>query len=163
MRFAPIKDESPEKLNRNRDYVPPAPSRDIDYLQDARWTKRFTRNIEIIKGASHGAISPTPSLALRAIGENYEEFIANLYMPEELLRNRDKHEARIYDYNPDRKPGTGDIERFREFILRILSQKGEVFFEFHDAVSPCLKETVRLAFMTVKNEEVREWLEWYLK
>jgi hypothetical protein len=111
MRFAPIKDDSPEKRNRSRDYVPPKPSRDIDYLNDAQWTKRFTRNIEIIKGAAHGAISPTPSLALRAIGETYEEFITNLYMPEELLRNRDKYEARIYPNKPDRKPGTGDIEK----------------------------------------------------
>jgi len=102
MRFAPIKDDSPEKLSRSRDYIHPKPSRDIDYLNEAQWTKRFTRNIEIIKGASHGAISPTPSLALRAIGETYEEFITNMYMPEELLRNRDKYEARIYPNKPDR-------------------------------------------------------------
>lgn len=162
MRFAPIKDSSPGKLNHNRDYVPPPPPRDIDYLQDARWTKRFTRNIEIIKGASHGAISPTPSLALRAIGESYEEFITNMYMPEELLRNRDKHEARIYENKPDRKPGTGKVEAFREFILQLLSKQDEAFFEFHDAVSPCSKEAIKLALRTVKNEEVREWLKLYL-
>jgi len=163
MRFAPIKDDSPEHLNRSRDYVPPKPDKDIDYLQDARWTKRFTRNIEIIKGASHGAISPTPTLALRAIGETYEEFITNLYMPEELLRYRDKYEARIYPNNPDRKPGTGDVEAFREFILRLLSNQDEAFFEFHDAVSPCSKEAVKQAFKAFKNEEVKKWLEWYLK
>lgn len=163
MRFAPIKDDSPERLNRSRDYVPPPPPRDIDYLNDARWTKRFTRNIEIIKGASHGAISPTPSLALRAIGENYEEFIANMYMPEELLRNRDRHEKRIYDNNPNREPGTGKVEEFREFILRLLRNRDEAFFEFHDAVSPCSKEAVKQAFKTVTNEEVKQWLEWYLK
>lgn len=163
MRFAPIKDDSPEHLNRSRDYVPPKPDRNIDYLQDARWTKRFTRNIEIIKGASHGAISPTPTLAQRAIGESYEEFLSNLYMPEELLRYRDKYEARIYANNPDRKPGTGDVEAFREFVLRLLSHQDEVFFEFHDAVSPCSKEAVKQAFKTAKNEEVKKWLEWYLK
>jgi hypothetical protein len=155
------KDTSKQHLNRTRDYVPPAPSRDIDYLNDARWTKRFTRNIEIIKGASHGAISPTPSLARRAIGKDYEEFITNLYMPEELLRNRDRHEARIYDNKPDRTPGTGKVERFREFILRLLSKQDEAFFEFHNAVSPCSKEAIRKAFKTVKNEEVKEWLELY--
>jgi hypothetical protein len=163
MRFAPIKDDSQEKRNRSRDYVPPKPSRDIDYLNDAQWTKRFTRNIEIIKGAAHGAISPTPSLALRAIGETYEEFITNLYMPEELLRNRDKYEARIYPNKPDRKPGTGDIEKFREFIMRLLSKQDKAFFEFHEAVSPCTKEATRKAFKTCSNKEVREWLMWYLK
>jgi len=164
MRFAPIKDDSPEKLNRSRDYVSPRPVEEIDYLQDARWNKRFTRNIEIIKGAAHGAISPTPTLALRAIGETYEEFITNLYMPEELLRNRDKYEARIYPNRPDRTPGTGDIERFREFILRLLGKQDKTFFEFHDAVSPCSKEAIRQAIKTCNNEEVREWLtSWYLK
>lgn len=161
MRFAPIKDDSPEKLNRSRDYVPPAPDRDIDYLQDARWTKRFTRNIEIIKGASHGAISPTPTLALRAIGKNYEEFIANLYMPEELLRNRDKHERTRYANKPDREPGTGLVEDFREFILRLLNARDEAFFEFHEAVSPCSKDAIRQAFKTCKNTEVKKWLEKY--
>lgn len=163
MRFAPIKDDSPQKLNRHRDYVPQKPSRDIDYLNDAQWTKRFTRSIEIIKGASHGAISPTPSLALRAFGETYEEYLANLYMPEELLRNRDKYEARIYPHKLDRVPGTGDVERFREFILRLLKIQDDVFFEFHDAVSPCSKEAVKKAFKTVRNPEVIEWLSWYLK
>lgn len=163
MRFAPIKDDSPERLNRSRDYVPPKPSKDIDYLNNAQWTKRFTRNIEIIKGAAHGAISPTPTLALRAIGETYEEFIANLYMPEELLRNRDKYEARIYPNKPDRKPGTGDVESFREFALRLLSKQDEVFFEFHEAVTPCSKEAIKQALKTCNSTEVGEWLTWYLK
>lgn len=161
MRFAPIKDDSPEHLNRTRDYVPPKPGRDIDYLQDARWTKRFTRNIEIIKGASHGALSPTPSLALRAIGKDYEEFIANLYMPEELLRNRDKHERTRYANKPDREPGTGLVEDFREFILQLFAARDERFFEFHEAVSPCTKEAIKTALKTCKDEEVRKWLEMY--
>jgi hypothetical protein len=128
-----------------------------------KWTKRFTRNIEIIKGAAHGAISPTPSLSLRAIGETYKEFLANLYMPEELLRNRDKYEARIYPYKLDRKPGTGDVEKFREFVLRLLSIQDKAFFEFHDAVSPCTKEAIKYALKTYKNVEVKEWLAWYRK
>lgn len=161
MRFAPIKDDSPDKLNRSRDYVPSPPPRDIDYLNDARWTKRFTRNIEIIKGAAHGAISPTPSLALRAIGETYEEFITNLYMPEELLRNRDRYEARIYPHKPDREPGNGDIEEFRIFILNLLENKDKAFFEFHDAVTPCTKLAIKQAFKTCKNERVLKWLNRY--
>jgi hypothetical protein len=128
-----------------------------------KWTKRATRNIEIIKGAAHSAISPTPSLALRAIGETYEEFIANLYMPEELLRYRNKYEARIYANDQNRVPGTGHVEKFREFILQRLKKRDEAFFEFHEAVSPCLKEVVRQAVKICENEEVCEWLKWYLK
>ena len=163
MRFAPIKDNSPKHLNRKRDFTPLPPDAPYDYLCDARWTKRFTRNIEVIKGAAHGAISPTPSLASRAIGKNYEEFIANLYMPEELLRNRNKYEKTIYPYEPERPAGTGDVECFREFILRLLNKQDETFMEFHAAVAPGSKEAVKQALKTCKDNEVCKWLEWYLK
>ena len=163
MRFAPIRSDSLQKLNRARDHVPQKTSAEIDYLNNAQWTKRFTRNIEVIKGAAHGAISPTPSLALRAIGETYQEFIANLYMPEELLRHRNKYEERVYANDRNRTPGTGDVENFREFILQRLNKQDDAFFEFHGAVSPCTKEAVRQALKICKNEEVCEWLKWYLK
>ena len=149
-------------MNRKRDFSSSPPNEPYDHLRDALWTKRFTRNIEVIKGAAHGAISPTPSLASRAIGKDYEEFIANLYMPEELLRNRNKYEEMIYPYEPERPAGTGDVERFREFILRLLSKQGEAFMEFHAAVSPCSKGAVKQALKTYKDDEVRKWLEWYL-
>lgn len=163
MRFAPIRDNSPKHLNRKRDFSPSSPDQSYDYFHDARWTKRFTRNIEVIKGAAHGAISPTPSLAMRAIGKDYDEFIANLYMPEELLRNRNKYEAKIYPFEPERTSGTGDVERFREFILRLLNKQNEAFMEFHAAVSPGSKEAVKQALNTCKDSEVRKWLKWYLK
>jgi len=163
MRFAPIRDNSPRHLNRKRDFSPASPDGPYDYFHDARWTKRFTRNIEVIKGAAHGAISPTPSLASRAIGKDYEEFIANLYMPEELLRNRNKYEERIYPFEPERPSGTGDVERFREFILGLLNKQNEAFVEFHAAVAPGSKEAVKQALNTCKDNEVRKWLKWYLK
>jgi hypothetical protein len=163
MRFAPIKDDSPLKQNRKREYIAPAPAEKYDYLADARWTKRFTRNIEIIKGAAHGAITPKPSLAERAIGRDYDEYIANLYMPEEFLRNRNKHERYVYPEEPPRAPGDGLVEEFRAFILDLLSKQDDVFIEFHNAVSPCSKEAVKQALKILKHEELREWLEWYLK
>lgn len=100
---------------------------------------------------------------MRAIGKDYEEFIANLYMPEELLRNRNKYEEKIYPFEPERPSGTGDVERFREFILRLLNKQNGGFMEFHAAVSPGSKEAVKQALNTCKDNEVRKWLEWYLK
>lgn len=163
MRFAPIKDSSDRKRNRSRDYSPPPPEQPYDYLGGAVWVKRFTRNIEIMKGANHGAIPPKPSYALRALGRNYEEYIANLYMPEELLRNRNKYEAEVYPEEPPRSPGTGDIERFREFILRLLKKQDSVFREFHNAVAPCSKDVIKKVLPSCKDQEVKEWLQWYLK
>jgi len=163
MRFAPIRDNSPSRQNRSRDYSPPAPTEPYDHLEQAAWVKRFTRNIEIMKGANHGAIPPRPSYARRAIGETYEEFIANLYMPEELLRNRNKYEYKVYPEEPPRNPGTGDVENFRLFILRLLRTQGSSFSEFHAAVAPCSKQAVRIALPNCEDMEVREWLQWYLK
>lgn len=162
MRFAPIKSVPGKGENRKRDLAPKKPEGPIDYLQEAVWTKRFMRNIEIIKGAAHGAISPTASLAKRAIGETYEEFIANLYMPEELLRNRNKHEAKVYPDEPARPPGSGKVENFREFILALLARQDEEFFEFHEAVSENSKCHVRQALQLCKSEKVREWLTYYI-
>ena len=163
MRFAPIKDATTLKQNRSRDYSPEPPKTAYDYLNDAVWVKRFTRNIEIMKGANHGAIPPRASYARRAIGESYEEFLANLYMPEELLRNRNRYEEKLYPEEPPRPPGTGDVERFREFIMRLLKKQDAVFKEFHDAVAPCSKEAIKKALPQCTDAEVKEWLQWYLK
>jgi hypothetical protein len=116
-----------------------------------------------MKGANHGAFPPRPSYATRALGATYEEYIANLYMPEELLRNRNKYEKKVYNEEPDRPPGTGDVERFRKFILTLLKKQDAAFLEFHNAVAPCLKEVIKKALPTCNNNEVKEWLQWYLK
>lgn len=162
MRFAPIKATGNSDENRKRDITTPKPSNQIDYLHEAVWNKRFMRNIEIMKGVAHGAISPTATLARRAIGRNYEEFIANLYMPEELLRNRNKYEREVYDNDKNRSPGTGQVEDFREFILNLLKKQGREFHEFHDAVSECSKAQTRKAMELCTSKEVKEWLKYYL-
>ena len=83
-------------------------------------------------------------------------------MPEELLRNRNKYEERLYACDTKRKPGTGDVEDFRTFILNRLRAQDDAFFEFHDAVAPCTADSVRQALKTCNNEEVKKWLAWYL-
>lgn len=161
MRFAPIKSVNAGESNQIRDYIPESPKKKQNLIKSAKWTKRFTRNVEIMKGAAHGAISPTPELAWRTIGETYEEFIANLYMPEELLRNRNKHEKRVWRHEPKRPPGTGKVEKFRKFILRLLKSKTEEAIEFHNAVSPNTIKAIRDYLYKCKNKEVKEWLELY--
>jgi hypothetical protein len=166
MRFAPIKNATEKKQSRERDHKPSVqePSNEHhDYLGNAVWVKRFTRNIEVMKGANHGVIPPKSSYALRALGRNYNEFIANLYMPEELLRNRNKHEAEVYPEEPPREPGDGEVERFRTFMLQLLEKQGPAFKEFHDAVAPGSKEAIKKALLTCNDLEVKEWLtKWYL-
>jgi hypothetical protein len=162
MRFAPIKNSGSNE-NRERDLFNEDTLKERNWLKDAIWTKRFARNIEIMKGAAHGAISPTPSLALRTIGKTYEEFLCNLYMPEELLRNRNKHEKAVHIEEPKRRAGTGKIEEFKSFMTKLLGENDERFKQFHAAVSPNTFDAVRLALKDCPDRELRKWLLIYLR
>lgn len=159
MRYAPIISRYEDESSQNRDYV----IREKSEQATIAWTKRFTRNIEIMKGATAGAISPTPTLAWRTIGKNYKEFIANLYMPEELLRNRNKHERKVYKNEPKRPAGTGLVEEFRSFLWRLFQDNPDEAQRFHSAVGENSSAAVRKYLRECKNEEVRVWLNYYLK
>ena len=156
MRFAPIFPINDKNVNHKRDYVPPTPSKPYDFLNNACWTRRFIRNIEIMKGAAHGAISPTPSLAWRTIGKDFNIFLANLYMPEEFLRNRNKHEKKIYK-------GTGNVEKFRNFIWNNINNNSSEFWMFHQAVSQNSTYAIKKYISKCKNKDYLQWLQWYLK
>jgi hypothetical protein len=162
MRFAPINSKGNDHANRKRDAFCDDNCGDRNWMESAVWTRRFVRNIEIMKGAAHGAISPTPTLAWRTIGETYEEFLANLYMPEELLRNRNKHERRIHKHEPDRPSGTGLVEEFRKFVLKLLDKNDVRFRQFHNSVSDNSIEQIRKAMRECKDEEMLKWFRVYL-
>lgn len=161
MRYAPINAITSPEDPCHRDYMEPVIKK-VDWLNNPIWTRRFIRNIEIMKGAAHGAISSTPSFALRTIGANFQEFLANLYMPEELLRNRNKHERHVYIDEPKRKPGTGNVEKFRHFILRLLKKQNDDFLFFHNVVSSNLVTDIRQHIDRSPTKEIKQWLEWYL-
>ena len=162
MRYAPINGIDKDISNKKRDAHNDFTNRSRDWLSEPVWTRRFMRNIEIMKGAAYGAISPTPSLAKRAIGGTYEEFIANLYMPEELLRNRNKHEKRVYSDEPTRKPGSGKVEEFRTFVIGLLQKQNKRFWMFHNAVSPNYAEDIRQVMAQTDDAELNHWLAVYL-
>lgn len=163
MRFAPIDCTAGVHANRRRDLFLPAKSLGRNWLDDPVWTPRFVRNIEIMKGVAHGAISPTTTLAWRTIGSTFEEFLANLYMPEELLRNRNKHEKHVHKYEPKRAAGSGKVEQFRAFILDLLKKNDARFRQFHDAVCENSTAKIRHAEKECKDEEIKKWFQLYLK
>ena len=163
MRYAPIDEANEKEMNRKRDYVSPIATRSINWATNPVWTRRFIRNIEIMKGAANGAISPTPTLARRTIGDTFEEFLQNLYMPEELLRNRNKHEKKIYANGAFNMNGTGKIEEFRNFISALLERQDDRFVYFHEAVSDNTVKTVRKKIEECSDPQIRGWLAYYLK
>ena len=161
MRYAPIRDQG-EHENRSRDRIFPIPER-VDWAISPAWTRRFIRNIEIMKGVAHGAISPTPGLAWRTIGHTFEEFVSNLYMPEEFLRKRNKHEKRTYNFNDSQSEGTGLIEEFRRFLSNLLErQDSERFQFFHDAVTQNSIPAIHNALAKTKDKELIKWLNFYM-
>ena len=166
MRYAPIDStDSPTAISQEDGIG--IPKKTNDELEGSYngvlWTKRFVRSIEIMKGVAHGSISPTTSLARRTIGETYEQFLTNLYMPEELLRNRNAYEKKVYEHEPKRKPGTGDVEKFRSFISRLLSKKDRKFIKFHTVVSKNSKGEIRKCKDNFKDKTIKKWLDFYIK
>jgi len=105
----------------------------------------------------------TWQLAQRTIGATFTEFVTNLYMPEELLRNRNKHEKKIYEHEPKRASGSGKVEEFRSFLLKLFTQDAEEAERFHEAVSTNSSSAVRTYLNKCSNREVKEWLSYYLK
>lgn len=162
MRFAPIFDDPPHADSGKRDRFLPAPQ-NTDWRRAPAWTPKFVRAVEVMKGAANGAISPTPTLALRTIGESFDDFVANLYMPEELLRNRNKHEKKVYADEPKRRQGTGYVEGFRDFVLGLLEEQREDFHLFHEAVTDNRMASIRAGIDATSSKEIKRWLRWYLK
>ncbi len=163
MRYAPISDSCPGDDPNVRDRTNAADATSCDWLANPSWTKRFLRNIEIMKGAAQGAISSTPSLARRTIGHSFEEFLANLYMPEVLLRYRNQHEKRVYAKEPRRTAGTGDVEAFRKFILRLLDRRDDSFEFFHNSVASNSRAIVSDGLRRCRDKEMAAWFRLYLE
>jgi len=167
MRYAHIKStgnngserEDVPDTSKREDILDTAKCSIAEWFADPSWTKRFKRSIEIMKGAANGAISPTTSLAWRTIGETFEEFITNLYMPEELLRNRNKHEKRTYLASGKR--GSGLIEEFRQFLLSLVRNNDQRFYSFHNAVSTNSMKKIKEAINNCMDKELRRWLKYY--
>ena len=162
MRYAPINEDLGTHANRERNYFAQVDSKAVDWLHAPVWTPKFSRNLDVVKGVAHGSIPTVASLARRAIGRTFEEYITNLYMPEEMLRNRDKYERTVYPGEKPRVPGNGEIEEFRSFILGLLKQKSSLFYFFHDTVTSNRKQDIREAMKHTKNPELLRWFERYL-
>jgi len=161
MRYAPINDLLGSRSSRDieNEHDPLT----VNWRSSPVWTKRFVRNIEIMKGVAHGAISPTPGLAERTIGHTFEEFLENLYMPESLLRNRSSHEKRTYVFGSSSVPGSGKLEAFRDYIRSLLNEQNEDFYFFHNAVVQNSTRAINEALALCRHKEQKKWLQLYLR
>ena len=84
-------------------------------------------------------------------------------MPEELIRNRNKHEKTVSKDEPKRPPGTGKIEEFQKFIAKYIKKSTKEFWNFHKAISENRTKAIKQYQPMCKNKEISGWLKWYLR
>lgn len=77
MRYSPIKGEH----SKDRKYV------------GVYWSWKFIRAVQCILQATHGVVSPNPTFFYKAFGKDEAEFERLLYMPNDYIMFRLKHEA----------------------------------------------------------------------
>lgn len=66
---------------------------------DKNWNKKILRGIQCILLATRGLISPRKEFFEAAFGSNFEEFLNIVYMPEDYIIYRRKHESNgAYDW-----------------------------------------------------------------
>jgi hypothetical protein len=83
-------------------------------------------------------------------------------MPEELLRFRNKYEKRIYDSEPQRESGSGEIEDFHIFISKLFENNGTEFIKFHNVISRNSKEETKKFAENCEDKDMKRWLNFYL-
>jgi len=66
----------------------PIDAKDRTFIDQPGWNWYFLRSVQRIIKVTNGIVMPGEGFFNRAFGENAEEFIRNLYMPESILMNR---------------------------------------------------------------------------
>lgn len=56
-----------------------------------KWRWRYLRGIQCVLLATHGLVSPNPDFIRAAFGDNYEEFLEILSMPDRYIIHREHH------------------------------------------------------------------------
>jgi hypothetical protein len=69
----------------------PLDAHDRSYVGE-NWTKKQLRSIQAILNATHGVVGPKRGFIERAFGETLEDFEKLLWMPEDYIMYREKHE-----------------------------------------------------------------------
>lgn len=109
MRYSPISGEH----SKDRKYT------------GAHWNWKFIRAIQCILQATHGVVSPNPDFFHKAFGKNIDEYEELLFMPNDYIMFRYKHET-------DGKTGKWKKEFFdlveneRVELLQYISAPGKV-------------------------------------
>ncbi len=150
MKFAPIFPLNGKNINHQKNYAPQLVIKNKQNLvENIQWNKKFIRNIDVMKGVSYGSIPPISSLAKKIVGENYTEFILNLFMPEKFLRYRSKYE--------------NEIKEYKKFILENIRNPSDDFLDFYKIISEDKNDNILKYLPVCKSEKHKKWLKCHLR
>jgi len=97
------------------------------------WTKKQLRAIQNIIHATHGVVGPKRPFVMRAFGHSIEEFEKLLWMPEEYIMYREKHEKNeseewrneYENLSVDQKHSLKEIIKNNRIDISLFQQKGD--------------------------------------
>lgn len=89
------------------------------------WTWRYVRGVQCILNATRGVVGVKKKFFLRAFGEDAQQFIELISMPEEYIMNRTEHEATDAALWREQYRALSDEQR-EDFKARALGSKNAV-------------------------------------
>jgi hypothetical protein len=127
-------------------YVP-LNARDRTYIDKPHWNWQFIRGVQRILNVTKGSVMTGEEFFYRAFGENEEEFLRILHMPEGILMSR------------GRTPGAEEKDWINKFDELIRAEKREL-------LSILCENRVKRSLVAVirrnKNKKLKNILNYYL-
>jgi hypothetical protein len=125
----------------------PITAKDRSFVDEPRWNWYFIRSVQRIMNVTKGVVMPGEEFFYRAYGENLEEFMKILYMPEEILMKR------------GRTPGTEEIAWFNKFNKLTGNERNELLVILCENRT---RDKFKKAVAQTKNTKLKNLLEMYL-
>lgn len=116
------------------------------YINEPNWNWYFLRGVQRVLNVLKGSVMTSEDFFVRAFGENKEEFIKILHMPEKLLMNR------------DRKPKQDEKSWSKKFDNLTKNEKKELLTILNEN-----RTTAHLSIISkqTKNRKLKSILEFY--
>ena len=125
----------------------PINAKDRSYISEPNWNWFFIRNVQRILNVLKGTVMTGEEFFYRAFGENEEEFITILHMPEHILMYRGS------------KPKIEETTWLRKFGRLSSNEKKELL----DILSQCrTRAKLSEAVVSAKNRKLKTILNYYL-
>lgn len=127
-------------------YVP-LNAKDRTFIDEPRWNWQFIRGVQRILNVTKGTVMTGKEFFYRAFGENEEDFMRILHMPERILMSR------------GREPGPDEIDWKNKFVLLTESEQKELLSILCQNKS---KPKLTSAIKRNRNQKLKNILEYYV-